>query len=94
MYIPGTGRVCTGEMSSSETLRRISSREGQNTKPLLVFSTSESRHQYVEPVGVYRDVTLLCLYGFCKGTKVTVSSFLIQKLILKRIKVLQEMTIQ
>ena len=50
LYVLGTGRVCTGEMSSSETLRRISSREGQNTKPSLVSSTSESRHQYDEPV--------------------------------------------
>ena len=51
-YVPGTGRFSTGKMSPAETLRRISSREGQNTKPLLVFSTSESRHQYVEPVQV------------------------------------------
>ena len=51
-YIPGTGRLCTGKMSPTETLRRISSREGQNTKPLLVLSTSESLHQYEESVSV------------------------------------------
>ena len=37
---------------------------------------------------------LVWFYSLCKGTKVTVSSFLIQKLILKRIKVLREMIIQ
>ena len=52
LHVPGTGRFSTGKMSPAETLGRISSREGQNTKPLLVFSTSESRHQYVEPVQV------------------------------------------
>ena len=49
LYVPGTGRLCTGVMSSSETLRRISSREGQNIIPSLVSSTSESLHQYEEP---------------------------------------------
>ena len=55
-YVPGTGRVCTGVISSSETLRRISSCEGQNKKPLLVLSTSEFLHQYVEPVKVVNHI--------------------------------------
>ena len=49
MHEPGSGRFCTGKMSPIATLRRISSREGQNTKPSLVSSTSESLHQCVEP---------------------------------------------
>ena len=65
LHLPGTGRFCTGKMSPTETLRRISSREGQNTKPLLVLSTSESRHQYVEPVQIVvisHNVTWLYIY--------------------------------
>ena len=56
-YVPGTGRFSTGKMSPAETLRRISLREGQNTKPSLVSSFSESRHQYEESVGVYKAAT-------------------------------------
>ena len=55
--VPGSGRLCTGVMSSSETLRRILSLEGQNTIPSLVFSISEFRHQYEESVGVYKIST-------------------------------------
>ena len=48
--VPGSGNCCTVEMSSSSTLRRISSCEGQNRNPSVVLSTSESLHQCVDPV--------------------------------------------
>ena len=62
MHVPGTGRFSTGKMSPTETLRRISSREGQNTKPLLVFRTSESLHQCVESAEIICDeAIILCM---------------------------------
>ena len=43
--LPGAGRFSNGEMSPVAVLRRISSREGQNMRPLLVLSISEFLHQ-------------------------------------------------
>ena len=65
LNVPDTGRFCTGKMSPTETLRRISSCEGQNTKPLLVLSTSESRHQYVDPVQVIVISHNVCILSGC-----------------------------